>query len=355
MIYIIAPFNFSSGGPELVHQLAFILKNKLKKKVAMYYFPKAKNPVHRDFKKYKIKFVDNIVDDEKNILIIPEVYSNLKIALKYKKIKKIMWWLSVDNYLNSKFRNQYNRFLRSLIKLPYFLIYLFNFVTFYKFGLFTQKDYLYFFYRFINLNTSSEIKQINIHLCQSYYALNFVKNKISNKSIFMLQDFHKKIFLNENKNLNKIIKLKKNIICYNATKANDFMKRIISYNKGKIFFPLKNLSPTQMVEALKASKIYIDFGFHPGKDRPPREAALLGNCIITNFKGSAKFFKDLPFNNKFKFKEKYENLKLISELIDNIFTDYKNKLNEFKNYRKCILSEKQIFLNQLDRIKHIFK
>ena len=117
----------------------------------MYYFPRAKNPVHRDFKKYKIKFVDKIVDDEKNILIIPEVYSNLKIALKYKKIKKIMWWLSVDNYLNSKFRNQYNRLLRFLIKLPYFLIYLFNFVTFYKFGLFTAKDYLFFFYRFINL------------------------------------------------------------------------------------------------------------------------------------------------------------------------------------------------------------
>ena len=128
MIYIIAPFNFSSGGPELVHQLAYILKNKLKKKVAMYYIPKSKNPVHKDFKKYKISFVDNIVDNEKNILIIPEVFLNLKIALNFKKIKKIMWWLSVDNFLNSKFRNQYNRFFRFLIKLPYFLIYLFNII-----------------------------------------------------------------------------------------------------------------------------------------------------------------------------------------------------------------------------------
>lgn len=44
MIYIIAPFNFSSGGPELVHQLAFILKNKLKKKGCNVLFSKSKKP-----------------------------------------------------------------------------------------------------------------------------------------------------------------------------------------------------------------------------------------------------------------------------------------------------------------------
>ena len=27
--------------------------------------------------------------------------------------------------------------------------------------------------------------------------------------------------------------------------------------------------------------IYLDFGYHPGKDRMPREAALFNNCIIT--------------------------------------------------------------------------
>ena len=38
----------------------------------------------------------------------------------------------------------------------------------------------------------------------------------------------------------------------------------------------------------------MDFGFHPGQDRLPREAALLKNCIITNREGSAAFYKDVP-------------------------------------------------------------
>ena len=42
---------------------------------------------------------------------------------------------------------------------------------------------------------------------------------------------------------------------------------------------------------------------HPGKDRMPREAALLGCCILTSTLGSADFFDDVPIMSEYKFEE----------------------------------------------------
>ena len=43
----------------------------------------------------------------------------------------------------------------------------------------------------------------------------------------------------------------------------------------------------------------------------PREAVILKNCIITNKEGSAKFYKDLPIEHNFKYRECYSNLSKI--------------------------------------------
>ena len=66
----------------------------------------------------------------------------------------------------------------------------------------------------------------------------------------------------------------------------------------------------------------MDFGYHPGKDRMPREAALFGNCIITNQKGSAKNNLDIPIKSKYKFSEVKTNIPKINKQIERIFNDY---------------------------------
>ena len=94
----------------------------------------------------------------------------------------------------------------------------------------------------------------------------------------------------------------------------------------------------------------MDFGYHPGKDRMPREAVLFNNCIITNRRGSAKNNYDIPIKKKYKFDEKNSNLKKIKYSIDNIFNDYKNEIKNFKNYKRQILNEKKIFNRDLIKI-----
>ena len=107
-----------------------------------------KNPIHNEFKQFKLNHTYEINDDKNNVLIIPEHYPALNEALKYNKIKKVIWWLSVDNYINSKFRQENNRLIRAIIKIPYFLIYFFNKITLFNFGILTLKDYLKIYYMY---------------------------------------------------------------------------------------------------------------------------------------------------------------------------------------------------------------
>ena len=234
-IYLMAPSNYFTGGPLSTHQLAYILKKYSNYKVKIYYSPKVKkNPVHKEFKNFKLDHTFDIIDSEKNYIIIPEHYPALNEALKFKKINKIIWWLSVDNYINSKFRSENNRFLRGLIKIPYFLIYLFNKITFFFFGILTLKDYLKIYYSLFNFDYFKELKQTKIHLTQSNYALDFIKKRLKNIKTMLIEDqqreLYKKIYFNNKKN---IFKYKKNIVSYNATKSNEYIFSIINSHSGK--------------------------------------------------------------------------------------------------------------------------
>ena len=95
--------------------------------------------------------------------------------------------------------------------------------------------------------------------------------------------------------------------------------------------------------------------YHPGKDRAPREAALFDNCIITNLKGSAKFYNDIPIPNNFKFEEKRKNLIKINNLIYSIFNNYSKELNKMDKYKKKILNEHKVETQQVINFLKLIK
>ena len=343
-VFVMAPANTFTGGPELLHQVAEDIKKTFKVNVKMFYLPILEsNPVHSNFKKYKLDYSDFIDDNEKNILIIPEHYHFIKYSLKYKKIKKILWWLSLDNYFGYKFRYNYNKFSRSIIKIPFNIFRIFNKVTYYNFEIFTFHDYLKFLYSFSKLQKFKELKQMDLHLAQSKYAYNFLK--LHFKNLKFLSDYQRDEILKSSK---KLKKTKKNLICY-SNKSSEFIESLKSnYNFEMI--KLSGFNTKQIIDIYKKTKVYLDFGYHPGKDRMPREAALFNNCIITNKKGSAKNKLDIPINEKYKFEEKKKNLEKITKTILNIFKNYQIELKHFKKYKKIILNEKKNFHKDLRKI-----
>jgi hypothetical protein len=100
----------------------------------------------------------------------------------------------------------------------------------------------------------------------------------------------------------------------------------------------------QLRELMLKSKLYIDFGHHPGKDKFPREAATCGCALITSFNGSARFFQDVMIDPQYKFDDTIEG---VSELIKDIFDNFETHFHNFDLYRKVIKAEVETFKNQV--------
>lgn len=323
IIYVLCPANNKTGGTELLHQLVDELNNLNKKAYIVYYFEgkyDKNNPTPVEFLKYNLKIckLNNIIDNKDNVLIIPEVC--LGKHKKFKKIKKAVWWLSVDNFkIMSGYKNRLKRFgFKSFLK----HIALNDF--------FTTKDLL----------------KIDYHLYQSYFAKSFLnKQKIDSGKMFYLSDYINDIY-NSDYNINE----KENIIIYNPKKGFEFTKKIINYNKTLKWIPIQNMTNMEVQKLMKRAKIYVDFGNHPGKDRIPREAAMSGCCVFTNRKGSAGFSEDVPILDKYKFDDIDSNIEMIVKNLNECLDNYNSNINDFKDYRDFIKNEKNVFKNDVKSI-----
>ena len=68
-----------------------------------------------------------------------------------------------------------------------------------------------------------------------------------------------------------------------------------------------------------------------------------GACVLTNYKGSAAFFEDVPIDKKYKFNNTNENIVKIGHLIRNIMDDYDAHNLNFDFYRDRVKKEKKMF------------
>lgn len=323
-IYVLCPAYSKTGGPELLHQLVKKL-NDLNVDATITYFDileDNKNYRNSEFDIYTNKYslVNEIEDKENNVLIIPEILNSIHISKKFKKIQKVIWWLSVDNFFKGY------GVIRPL-------------------KVFGIKEYIKMFLKGKILLNFGYIKKIQYHLCQSYYATDFLKKKRI-KNIMYLSDYINKSFLETNsENINK-----EDIILYNPKKGLKFIKKIMNQSNELKWVPIQNLTTQQVRELLLKSKVYIDFGNHPGKDRFPREAAMCGCCVITGKKGSANFYEDVPIEPEFKYEDKVENISYIVEKIKECLVNYKTENEKFEDYRKYIRNEEKEFYEDIKEI-----
>lgn len=104
------------------------------------------------------------------------------------------------------------------------------------------------------------------------------------------------------------------------------------------------MTRAQVKETMRAAKLYVDFGYHPGKDRMPREAAMCGCCIITGKLGAAGFKEDLAIDEtKYKFNQKNSDIPKIIQTIHYTLDNYNSVVSDFTGYREKISREKNEF------------
>lgn len=322
-VYVVCPAAEKTGGLELLHQLVDSLNNvEISAKIAYIKIPKNKPTINSSFKCYVNEFVkfENIEDSEKNIVIISE--HRIELMDHFKKAKVAIWWLSVDNYLKV-----YD------LKTTY-AIFGFKGVAWY-----TKNQRWNYTVQKIN-------KQIKYNLVQSYYAKDYLqKNHFAN--IEMLSDYISKDYLSYKMASNNI---RKDVVLYNPKKGVEFSEYLMKLDTSISWVPLVNLTNIQVRELFVNSKVYVDFGNHPGKDRIPRETAYCGCCVITGKRGSAKFYKDVSIPDKYKFDDIKINGQEIIDCIKDIFENYDDRRKDFQEYRNIIKEEYDQFNADIKKI-----
>ncbi len=301
-VYILAPVDKMSGGPELAHQLCHAINTNTDSKAFMCYvnvfapFSEAlcaKAVAPEPFRVYGTEPVFSMeeMDRKGNVVVFPE---GLTLSMPYvKNAAKVMWWMSVDNYILS-----------------------------------TDEE-----------NLDDIAKTVDLHLYQSNYAKDYVEKKIPGANGMYLSDY-----INEEHG--KFLypaEFRQNAALYNPAKGYDILKHIQEKISWLKWIPIIGLELPQIILLMQSSKIYVDFGNHPGKDRIPREAAANGCCVITNRKGSAAYDTDVPIPPSYKFDRPEEEADSIDALLHDICDNFKAHQDKFEAYRSFIRGEKEKF------------
>jgi len=344
-IYIACPANLVTGGPELLHQLAYHLRNDLQIHAFMYYYDfrpgKFESPVHPEYRVYEVPYALEIPkndDNSKSILIVTEVHKALKLLVNFINIRKGIWFLGVDNYSISKLTKRdyfiqraINKISKIIFKKP-----LLDFDI-------TSQEVVSKLIQKYDYRTDPLLKLANFYMTNTYRGLRWFSEL---KPLYYLSEYLNKSFLETQTDISK----KEDIVVYNPNKGFAFTKKIISSAKDIKFIPLINMTRDEVIKTLQRAKVYIDFGHHSGKDRIPREAAILGCCVITGKRGSAAFFEDVPIPDEYKFEDKEENIPKIIEKIRDCFKNFEERHKDFEYYREYIRNEPKKFIEDLKKI-----
>ena len=327
-IYVVAFKRVVTGGTESLHQLVSKL-NELGKQAKIYYIDEPGAIVPEKFKKYQVESVDVIEDSSDNWLIVPE--TRVEFLKKFYQIKKSIWWLSLDFYLKKYpiYRTLEVCRRKSIPKIFFPIVWIFLLVT------------KRFNFEHLRIN---QMENNILHLYNCEYVHEYLKeHRIDEKMmIYLCGPISDDYFENSAEQMER-----ENIILYNPAKNFKFTERVIralKKNRDDIeIYPIKNMTSEEIINLMKKSKVYMDFGIFPGPERIPREAVVLGCNIITSRNGSAANKKDVLIDDKYKFKAVKGNIRNIVNMISDLMEQYEKHYPEYEDYRKKVIDQKKLF------------
>jgi len=336
-IYVLIPSGTESGGPEFLHQLLHYLRYHLNLNAFAYFDNNNdKDPIPKQYLKYNNLIATEIEDDDNNILISPEPNQLLILMNTFKKIRKIIWWLSLDNYFYDKFmiENKVRAFYyRGFNKIHQLL---------FKRSFFELTEFARQEYKGFNIKDDGLVSQASINICSARHVEQSLRH-FGLKNVVYISELLNEEYLNLSWESSK----KENIIAFNPKKGIRFTRNLLKKASHFKFVPIQNLSKEEVVDLLRKAKVYIDFGNHPGRDRLPREAAILGCCVLTNKRGGARLYDDLSISDEYKFDETEIIINEVINKLNDCITNYEVRIKDFEVYRKNISDEPKKFLEGL--------
>jgi hypothetical protein len=267
---ILCPRNTETGGPEALHQLgaALIASGH---QAAMHYLPaRASNQCPPRYLHYGVPVVPHFADRADVVVVIPEVMTDWVWRLHH--AQPLIWWLSVAFYRQrpKKWTKRAKLWLRE--RLP------------------SRRPY-----------TFQPLPRLK-HVYHGEYVRRFLAGKGVADALPLCEYLSPAFLLHEA----EVPSAPRRDVClYNPRKGLAFTQRVIEAcaRTGIEFVPLAGYGEDALRGLFGSSKLYIDFGEHPGRDRLPREAAACGCIVFTGLRGSAGNPVDVPLPPFYKLDE----------------------------------------------------
>jgi hypothetical protein len=277
----VCPARAVTGGPEAIHQLVHTANRLQPGSAAILYVPFTTESTVHEYRHYQCPVISRHEVPEDVLVVLPEVWPDLASTFNN---RCALWWLSVGN-----------------------------------FGSHGQKN----------------LKGIDLHLCQSKYAYDHVKNVLSFEPT-MLTDWVDVV---------KVDTTRLPRVAVNPAKDAGMLRYFINSNKFDVV-ELRGMNKLEVSTALHSSQIYVDFGNHPGRDRLPREASLAGCTVLSTYLGSACFWEDMPLPNHFKFTYFDELIDMVRKELANLDGRSKAQLG----YESWVLDNQKNFEREVDSL-----
>lgn len=278
-IFLLCPPRYATGGIELLHQYCKAIRENGVESFIWYKGYEGDDLTPSDYLEYENDCYcgEELPDDA--IVLLPEIYAD--IAGQFERAA--ICWESVDNYVI--------RFGKEAPKIPV------------------------------------------MNIWQSYYSYGFLKLQ-GIKDLFHITDY-----INDAYTADYEETIREDIVLYNPAKGYDITKRIMVQCSGIQFIPIKGMKRAEIISLMRKSKLWIDFGGHPGKDRLPREAAACGMNIITGRNGGAKNPYDIYIPEIYKVDG--GNIEDAAALIKMSLKNYSRYKSDYNPYRDVIRKEKE--------------
>lgn len=323
--YVFYPRGFRSGGPEAVHQLVHTLR-ALGAEAYLVATPATEStPRHEAYAHYDAPESMRPADEPYNAVIAPEV--SLRELRDYRSAQTYCWWLSIDN--STPFREERRRF-----------------------DLWSPEGELVSptlawraraAARHAALHARGDYRQLGRlrHLAQSEYARAFLYTR-SNILATVVSDYTLLHDLTEEDPPEG-----RCTVTYNPAKARVVVEALQRRMPDVRFVALENMSRSEVVTALRRSVVYLDLGYHPGKDRMPREAALCGAVTVVARRGAGAFQADVPTPWEHKVSPQGDFIGSAERVVRTVLRDRVAARKAQQPYRDLIRSEEATFREEV--------
>ncbi len=139
-------------------------------------------------------------------------------------------------------------------------------------------------------------------------------------------------------------------IAYNPVKGGELSSAFFSRYPEHRPAPIQGMSKSQIVDLLRTTRVYVDFGHLPGKDRLPREAAASGAVVFVRRTGAGAFAEDFPLPEDFRFDDADVTSGELARRVAAVQADPTVAWGAQAGYRRSVLTERDALFGQVSSL-----